>query len=73
MSEAMEEYVCSKKKLYDWATLNLKERVKKLKDDHEVKICGATLANYYKKNRIRYLIPKFTYNAARQDRDEVRL
>ena len=69
LTTSEEEYICHPAVLKAWQHRSLAQRVVLIQRELGRVICERTVANYYKRNQIRYLRPLYTYH---RQRDKVK-
>jgi transposase len=64
-------YLTKIKTLTEWAHLSLEQRVILIEQKFGVKISFQTLSTFYKKHKVTYIKPQYTYNRKEAIKDEL--
>ena len=69
LPERLQRALLQRQRLQDWGPFSIPERIRIIDRVWNVKVNWATLVNFYKANKIRYLRSKEVYNRALRSRD----
>ena len=69
LSKEQLEFIMDPKTLRDWLSFSLNKRCALIKDKFQIELSRVTLAKYYKKHQVNYIVPGYTIHTEQKEED----